>query len=83
MKKKTIPAILFILVFIVTYLFLCFGIPGLRIKLKADSAEVFLESVKAMALFKSIISLVAGVVVRIILLFIEKRCKNNMNLLRR
>ena len=51
MKKKTIPAILFILVFIVTYLFLCFGIPGLRIKLKADSAEVFLESVKAMALF--------------------------------
>ena len=73
MIKKTIPAILFILVFVETYLFLCFGIPGLRIKLEADSAEMFLESVKSMTLIKSIISLVAGVIVGIIPFFIEKK----------
>lgn len=73
MKRKTLSAVLFVLVFIAAYLFLCFGVPGLRIKLEADPAEVFLESIKSMALFKSIISLLAGAIVGMIPLLIEKR----------
>ena len=67
MKRKTLSAIiLFVVAFVVTYLILCFGIPGMRIKLEAGPAQYFLASVKHMALFKSLISLVVGAILGVL-----------------
>ena len=63
MNKKALSAILFLITFVAAYLFICFGIPGMRIKLEAESMELFIESIKHMMLFKSMISLVVASVV--------------------
>ena len=60
MKKKTLSAVLFVVVFIAVYLILCFGIPGLRIKLEAEPIEIFRESISHMVFFKAIVSLIAA-----------------------
>ena len=54
MKKKSLSVVLFLIAFIATYLFICFGIPGMRIKLEAEPMELFIESIKHMMLFKTI-----------------------------
>lgn len=62
MKKAGLSVALFLVAFIFTYLACCYMIPGWRIKLAADSATYFLESVKHMVLVKSLISLAAGLI---------------------
>lgn len=63
MKKKSLSAILFLITFIATYLLICFGIPGMRIKLEAEPMELFIESIKHMMFFKLMISLIVASVV--------------------
>ena len=63
MKKKGLSVILFLISFVATYLFVCFGIPGMRIKLDAEPIELFIESIKHMMLFKTMISFVVASVV--------------------
>ena len=63
MNKKGLSAILFLITFVATYLFVCFVIPGMRIKLDAEPIELFIESIKHMILFKTMISLVVASVV--------------------
>ena len=60
MNKKSLSAILFLITFIAAYMYICFGIPGMRIKLEAEPMELFFKSSTHMALFKSVISLVAA-----------------------
>ena len=62
--------------FVVTYLFVCFCIPGMRIKLEAEPLELFIESIKNMALFKSLISLAVGAVIVVLVNIIKKRKTN-------
>ncbi len=70
MKKATLPIIVFVTAFIICYICICFLIPGFRIKLAAEPMEYFIESLKHMAMIKSIISIfiaiIAGVLTRII-----------------
>ena len=59
MKKASI-ALLFVIVFVATYLVICFAIPGMRIKLDAAPAEYFLASIRHMAFVKTAASLVTA-----------------------
>lgn len=69
MRRKVLLSVLFIVIFAVTYLGLCYLIPGWRIKLEAEPVVYLIESVKSMALIKTVISLVVGAVFTF---FIEK-----------
>ena len=60
MNRKGLSAILFLITFFAAYLFICFGIPGMRIKLEAEPMELFIKSITHMAMFKSVISLAAA-----------------------
>ena len=73
MKKASIALLLFVIVFVATYLVICFAIPGMRIKLDAAPAEYFLASIRHMAFVKTAASLVAALVVGTIPLFFRKR----------
>lgn len=73
MKKKGLSAILFLITFIATYLLICFGIPGMRIKLEAEPMELFIESIKHMMFFKSMISHVVASVVGAVPLLLRKK----------
>lgn len=73
MNKKGLSAILFLITFVVAYLFICFGIPGMRIKLEAEPVVLFIESIKHMMLFKSMISLVVASVVGAVPFLIWKK----------
>lgn len=73
MKKKGLSAILFLITFIATYLLICYGIPGMRIKLEAEPMELFIESIKHMMFFKSMISLVVASVVGAVPLLLRKK----------
>ena len=73
MNKKALSAILFLITFVAAYLFICFGIPGMRIKLEAEPMELFIESIKHMMLFKSMISLAIAAVIGAIPLFCRKK----------
>ena len=74
MNKKGLSAILFLITFVAAYLFICFGIPGMRIKLEAEPMELVIESIKHMMFFKSMISLVvASMVGAVPLLLREKK----------
>ena len=57
-----VSAVIFIVVFVVSYIGLCYLVPGLRIKLAADAATYFKESIRHMIFLKSVISLVIGFV---------------------
>ena len=50
MNKKALSAILFLIIFVAVYLFICFGIPGMRIKLEAEPVELFFASITHMTL---------------------------------
>ena len=69
MNRKALSFVLFVVAFIATYLFICFCIPGMRIKLEAEPLEYFLASVTYMMLFKSVISLIVGLIVGAFTLF--------------
>ena len=73
MKSKLLTPVLFVLSFITTYLFICFGIPGMRIKLEAEPLELFIKSVEHMLLFKSLISSFIGIVVVLLINHIIKK----------
>ena len=73
MNKKGLSAILFLITFVATYLFVCFGIPGMRIKLDAEPIELFIESIKHMTLFKTMISLVVASVVGAVPFLLRKK----------
>ena len=60
MNKKALSAILFLITFVAAYLFICFGIPGMRIKLEAEPVVLFIESIKHMMLFKTLISILVA-----------------------
>ena len=63
MNKKALSAVLFLITFVAAYLFICFGIPGMMIKLEAEPVELFFASITHMVLFKSVISLAAASVI--------------------
>lgn len=63
MNKQGLSAVLFLITFVAAYLFICFGIPGMRIKLDAEPIELFIESIKHMMFFKLMISLIVASVV--------------------
>lgn len=73
MKKKGLSAILFLISFVATYLFVCFGISEMRIKLDAEPIELFIESIKHMMLFKTMISLVVASVVGAVPFLLRKK----------
>lgn len=60
MKTKGLSSVLFIIVFIVVYIALCYVVPGWRIKLEADPATYLVESLSHMAVIKSLIALIAA-----------------------
>ena len=73
MNKKGLSAILFSFTFVTVYLFICFGIPGMRIKLEAEPMELFIESIRHMMLFKTMISLVVASVVGAVPFLLRKK----------
>lgn len=62
MKNGVISLISFVIAFIGTYLILCY-LPSLRIKLFAPPLEHFVESIKHMVFFKTVVSVVVGLLV--------------------
>ena len=72
--KKINYLILFVVVFIATYFVLCY-LPSLRIKLFAPPMEYFVESIKHMVFFKSLVSVVVGLLAVGILLVSQRRAK--------
>lgn len=73
MKKASIALLLFVIVFVATYLVICFAIPGMRIKLEAEPMEYFLESIRHMAFLKTAASFVAALIVGAIPFLFNRR----------
>ena len=71
--KKIISLIIFLISFVITYLIICFAVPGMRIKLEAEPMEYFFRSIKHMAVFKTIISLVIALILSIISFAFRKK----------
>ena len=69
MKRQTMLALLFIVVFAIAYLILCFMVPGFRIKLEAEPLEYFIESLKSMILIKALVSLACSTIAIILASF--------------
>lgn len=63
MKRMILSAVLFLVVFIGTYLIVCFLIPGMRLKLDAEPREYFIACITHMVGFKAAVSAVAALVV--------------------
>jgi len=72
MNRKIGSAVLFLIVFIGTYLIVSFAIPGMRIKLDAEPIEVFRKSVAHMMPFKTMVSLAAALICGAIPLLLRK-----------
>lgn len=60
MKRAARAALAFAATFTGAYLACCYLIPGFRIKLAADAKTYFFESIRHMALCKSLIAAAAG-----------------------
>lgn len=73
MKRKMCSLILAIVTFIAVYMIMSFAIPGFRIKLEAEPAVVFVETLKILWPFKVAISLIAAVLVGGLPLVLGKR----------
>lgn len=75
MKRLVVNSlILFIVVFLAIYLI--FGyLPSFRIKLAAPPMEYFAESIKHMVGFKTLVSVVVGLLVACIALIFQRRAK--------
>lgn len=72
-NKNLISVILFVVGFIATYLFMCYCIPGLRIKLAAEPIKYFFESIKHAVIFKGILSLIVGALLAVLPQKIKKQ----------
>lgn len=72
MKKALLSLLIFIIVFITTYMILSYS-PSMMIKLAAPPKEYFIRNLKSMAHFKSIISLLVGVLAASIPLISKKK----------
>ena len=75
MNKKGLSAILFLITFVAAYLFICFGIPGMRIKPEAEPVELFIESIKHMMPYKTVISIVVASVFGAVPFLLEKEMR--------
>lgn len=75
MKKKILPIILFVIVFVVCYISLCYMVPGLRIKLAAEPMEYFTKSIQQMIPLKSAISAIVALIAAGITMTIGKKHK--------
>ena len=73
MKRKICSLILAIVTFIAVYMIMSFAIPGFRIKLEAEPAVVFVETLKILWPFKVAVSLIAAVLVGGLPLVLGKR----------
>ena len=73
MKKKTISFAVFLIVFIATYLIICFAIPGMRIKLEATPMEYFFKSITHMVFFKTMVSLAMALIFGAMLMVFMKK----------
>ena len=73
MKRKMCSLILAIVTFIAVYMIMSFAIPGFRIKLEAEPAVVFVETLKILWPFKVAVSLIAAVLVGGLPLVLRKR----------
>ena len=73
MKRKMCSLILAIVTFIAVYMIVSFAIPGFRIKLEAEPAVVFVETLKILWPFKVAVSLIAAVLVGGLPLVLGKR----------
>ena len=62
MKRKSLFIVLFVVVFVAVYM-MSFAIPGFRIKLEAEPAVVFVETLKILWPFKAAVSLIAAVLI--------------------
>ena len=60
-------------VFVAVYMIMSFAIPGFRIKLEAEPAVVFVETLKILWPFKAAVSLIAAVLVGGLPLVLGKR----------
>lgn len=63
MKLKMCSLILAIVTFIAVYMIMSFAIPGFRIKLEAEPAVVFVETLKILWPFKAAVALIAAVLI--------------------
>lgn len=65
MKRNRIvfSIILAIVTFIAAYMIMSFAIPGFRIKLEAEPAVIFVETLKILWPFKAAVSLIAAVLI--------------------
>lgn len=72
MRKPAILAAIFFLGVVSSYVGLCYLVPGLRIKLAADTGTYFVESLRHMVLLKSMISLAIGAALAGVPLLISK-----------
>ena len=73
MKRKMFSLILAIVTFVAVYMIMSFAIPGFRIKLEAEPAVVFVETLKILWPFKVAVSLIAAVLVGGLPLVLGKR----------
>ena len=73
MKRKMCSLILAIVTFIAVYMIMSFAIPGFRIKLEAEPAVVFVETLKILWPFKASVSLIAAVLIGGLPLVLRKR----------
>ena len=71
MRKARLSISLFLIAFVLTYIGLCYFVPGWRIKLEADNLTYFLESLKNLAPVKFLISLVAGRIISLMPVLIQ------------
>lgn len=73
MKRKMCSLILAIVTFIAAYMIMSFAIPGFLIKLEAEPAVVFVETLKILWPFKASVSLIAAVLIGGLPLVLGKR----------
>ncbi len=72
-NKKLVSIILFVVGFVVTYLIMCYCIPGLRIKLDAEPMEYFIESIKNSVIFKSVVSFIIAILLAMLPYIIKNK----------
>lgn len=72
MKRIMVSVAIFIVVFIVSYVGLCYLVPGLRIKLAADAVSYFKESIRHMIFLKSVISVIGSVLASLLYLVAKR-----------
>lgn len=80
MKRMILSAVLFLVVFIGTYLIVCFSIPGMRLKLDAEPREYFIACITHMVGFKAAVSAVAALVVGALPWVFRKKYKRISNI---